>query len=177
MLEITFKTFYFYKNLKGAHCLESPMYSNLKVVFKCIDVILFLGDFYPSISSILGTSCSMERWNFIPYSILIYLEKWEEYTLKWYICSIHLLIHFLGITIEKPLIVMQIQLHLKICKYICKHIYIIHTINYMYIYLMCALLHLRIKFCSQKSFLLVFIFISMLLPFDAKKHFGDIILR
>ena len=36
---------------------------------------------------------------------------------------------------------------------------------------------LRIKFCSQKSFLLVFIFISMLLPFDAKKHFGDIILR
>ena len=95
MLEITFKTFYFYKNLKGAHCLESPMYSNLKVVFKCIDVLLFLGDFYPSISSILGTSCSMERWNFIAYSILIYLARWEEYTLKWYICSIHLLIHFL----------------------------------------------------------------------------------
>ena len=72
---------------------------------------------------------------------------------------------------------MQIQLHLKICKYICKHIYTFYTINYMYIYLMRALLHLRIKFCSQKSFLLVFIFISMLLPFDAKKHFGDIILR
>ena len=175
MVEITFKTFYFYKNLKGAHCLESPMYSNLKVVFKCIDVILFLGDFYPSISSILGTSCSMERWNFIAYLILIYFARWEEYTLKWYICSIHLLIHFLGITIEKPLIVMQIRLHLKICKQICKHIYI--QINYMYIYLMCALLHLRIKFCSQKSFPLVFIFISMLLPFDAKKHFGDIILR
>ena len=66
---------------------------------------------------------------------------------------------------------MHIQLHLKNCKHS------MYTINYMYIFLMCALLHLRIKFCSQKSFLLVFIFISMLLPFDAKKHFGDILLR
>ena len=30
MLEITFKTFYFYKNLKGAHCLESPPVEQLK---------------------------------------------------------------------------------------------------------------------------------------------------
>ena len=78
----------------------------------------------------------------------------------------------------------QLKKHWLWCKFSCIYrifsIYVniyIYTINYMYIFLMFALLHLRIKFCSQKSFLLVFIFISMLLPFDAKKHFGDIILR
>ena len=103
MLEITFKTFHFNNNLKGAHCLESPPVEQLKGRIQ------------------MHWRHSFPRWllsiNFIYFGnklfdgamklyTIFYLNlfgKWEEYTLKWYICSIHLLIHSLGITIEKTI--------------------------------------------------------------------------